>query len=212
MGSRLEYLEEIQLIRERKRMEELEYLPLKRALAQEVAYNSILVQKRKELHKNVADSIERIFDERLHEFYGMLAFHYSQADDLDNAESTQSGRRIMKSSASSEALRYYRNALELPQKTWRQGRSRKSGHAGEEYCLALFNRGQYSESVEYFDKALAFLNPTIPKNPIIKALKFGASFIHFLVAFYLPFLKWKTLNGQGNYKFIFQKNPSPRGY
>ena len=49
MDSRLEYLEEIQLIRERKRIEELEYL-FKHALAQEVAYDSILVQRRKELH------------------------------------------------------------------------------------------------------------------------------------------------------------------
>ena len=47
---RLGYLKEIQLIRERKRMEELEYL-FKHALAQEAAYESILIQRRKELHQ-----------------------------------------------------------------------------------------------------------------------------------------------------------------
>ena len=56
------------LIREQQRMEELEYL-FKHALAQEAAYDSILHQKRKDLHLQVARSIEKVFDERLHEFY-----------------------------------------------------------------------------------------------------------------------------------------------
>jgi predicted ATPase len=72
--ARLSYLEEIQILRERLRMGELEYL-FKHALAQEVAYGSILPLKRKELHLAVARSIEKVFDERLHEFYGMLAYH-----------------------------------------------------------------------------------------------------------------------------------------
>ena len=49
IDKRLGYLEDIQLIRERKRMDELEYL-FKHALAQEAAYESLLIQKRKELH------------------------------------------------------------------------------------------------------------------------------------------------------------------
>ena len=80
IGTRLNYLKTIQLIRERRRMGELEYL-FKHALAQEAAYESILMQKRKEIHLKVAQSIEMVFKERLHEFYGMLAFHYSKGDD-----------------------------------------------------------------------------------------------------------------------------------
>ncbi|NIN01659.1 MAG: hypothetical protein GTO24_27240, partial [candidate division Zixibacteria bacterium] len=48
-------MKEIQLIRERRRMGELEYL-FKHALAQEAAYESILPLKRKELHRKVAGS------------------------------------------------------------------------------------------------------------------------------------------------------------
>ncbi len=44
-------------------MEEVEYL-FKHALVQEVAYQSILHQKRMELHLKVANSIEKIFNER----------------------------------------------------------------------------------------------------------------------------------------------------
>jgi predicted ATPase len=85
IDDRLSYLKEIQLIRERRRMEEVEYL-FKHALAQEAAYESILVQKRKELHLKTADSIEKIFNERLHEFYGMLALHYSRGENIDKSE------------------------------------------------------------------------------------------------------------------------------
>ncbi len=199
MDSRLEYLEEIQLIRERKRMEELEYL-FKHALAQEVAYDSILVQRRKELHKSVADSIEKVFNERLHEFYGMLAYHYSQAEDLDKTEEylIKAGEESLKSSASAEALYYYQQALELYLgKYGDKADPEKVAMLEKNIALALFNRGQLAESVPYFDKVLTFYGVTIPKNPIIKALKAGANFFDFFIAIYFPSLKWK-------------KEPSPK--
>jgi class 3 adenylate cyclase/tetratricopeptide (TPR) repeat protein len=193
MDSRLEYLEEVQLIRERKRMDELEYL-FKHALAQEVAYDSILVQRRKELHKNVADSIEKVFNERLHEFYGMLAYHYSQAEDLDKTEEylIKAGEESLKASASSEALNYYQQALDLYlRKYGDKADPEKIAMLEKNIALALFNRGQLAESVEYFDKVLAFYGVTIPKNPIIKVLKAGVGFFALLVGIYLPFLKWR---------------------
>jgi len=199
MDSRLEYLEEIQLIRERKRMEELEYL-FKHALAQEVAYDSILVQKRKELHKSVADSIEKVFNQRLHEFYGMLAYHYSQAEDLDKTEEylIKAGEESLKSSASAEALHYYQQALELYlRKFGDKADPERVAMLEKNIALALFNKGQHAESVPYFDKVLAFYGVTFPKNPIAKALKICASFFAFLVSIYLPSLKWK-------------KDPTPR--
>ena len=193
MDSRLEYLEEIQLIRERKRMEELEYL-FKHALAQEVAYDSILVQRRKEIHRSVADSIEKVFSERLHEFYGMLAYHYSQAEDLDKTEEylIKAGEESLMSSASAEALHYFQQALDLYLgKYGDKTDPEKVATLEKNIALSLHNRGQYAESVEYFDKVLAFYGETVPKNPISKALKFGAGFSALIVSIYLPFLKWR---------------------
>ena len=60
IDNKLAYLKDLQLIRDRMRMEELEYF-FKHALAQEAAYESTLLQQRKELHLKVAESIERIF-------------------------------------------------------------------------------------------------------------------------------------------------------
>ena len=193
MDSRLEYLEEIQLIRERNRMEELEYL-FKHALAQEVAYDSILVQRRKEMHKSVADSIEKVFNERLHDFYGMLAFHYSQAEDLDKTEEylIKAGEESLNASASSEALYYYQQALDLYLgKYGDKADPEKVAMLEKNIALALFNKGKHAESVPYFDKVLAFYGETVPKNPVSIALKFSAGFFAFLISIYLPFLRWR---------------------
>jgi class 3 adenylate cyclase/tetratricopeptide (TPR) repeat protein len=193
MDNRLEYLEEIQLIRERKRMEELEYL-FKHALAQEVAYDSILLQRRKELHKNVANSIEKVFNERLYEFYGMLAYHYSQAEDLGKTEEylIKAGEESLKASASAEALHYCQQALELYlRKSGDKAEPAKVAMMEKNIALALYNRGHYAESVPYFDKVLAFYGETTPRYQITKALKLAVSFLTLLSALYLPFFYWK---------------------
>ena len=133
IDSRLSYLKKIELIQERRRMGELEYL-FKHALAQEAVYESILIPKRKELHLKVADSIEKVFSERLHEFYGMLAYHYSRAENHEKAEEylIKAGEEALKSSASIEALNYYKGALELY--------VRQHGDAGDPNKLAMLEK------------------------------------------------------------------------
>ena len=94
-------------------MEELEYL-FKHALVQEAAYSTILHKRREILHKKVARCIENVFAEKLHEFYGMLAYHYGQGGDFEKAEKymIQAGEQALKSSASSEALQLYQQGLQ----------------------------------------------------------------------------------------------------
>jgi class 3 adenylate cyclase/tetratricopeptide (TPR) repeat protein len=199
IDDRLSYLKEIELIRERRRMEELEYL-FKHALAQEAAYESILPQKRKELHLKVADSIEKIFSEKLHEFYGMLAYHCSRGENLDKAEEylLKAGEEALKSSASNEALHYYEEALNLYlQKDPGQTDPEKAAMLEKNIALALYNRGQYAEAVEYFDKALNYYWGKLPQNVVSTLFKFSSAFLHFLITVYLPSLK-------------FRKAPTPR--
>lgn len=193
IDNRLSYLKLIELIREQQRMEELEYL-FKHALAQEAAYDSILHQKRKDLHLQVARSIEKVFDERLHEFYGMLALHYIKGEDDEKAAYylIKAGEEAMKASASSEALNYYQEGLKLYLQANRDTADlEKLAMLKKNIALALFNKGQYAESIEYFDNALSFYGVDVPKHPISTALKFSTSFFAFLIGFYLPFLKWK---------------------
>jgi class 3 adenylate cyclase len=156
IDAKISYLKEVQLIRQGKRMDEIEYL-FKHALAQEATYESILVQKRKELHRKVAESIERVFLERLHEFFGMLAYHFSQGDNLEKAEEymIKAADEALKSSASSEAINYYKHVLDLYSRQYGDKvDSSKIALLEKNIALALLYRGNYVESVVYYDRAM----------------------------------------------------------
>lgn len=204
IDARLTYLQEIQLLRERLRMGELEYL-FKHALAQEVAYESILPVKRKELHLTVAQSIEKIFEERLYEFYGMLAYHYCQAESLEEAEECliKAGEEALRSAASDEALHYYDEALQLYlKKSGKDAHPEKVAMLEKNIALALYNRGQHPEAIKYFDKALDFYWRKLPKNPVFVAIKLLSAFVHFLVALYLPFLKFRNTPSERDIEIV----------
>ena len=200
LDGRLSYLMDIQLIRERRSMGELEYL-FNHALAQEVAYESILPMRRKELHFKVANSIETAFSERIHEFQGMLAYHYSRAESLEKAEECliKAGEEALKSSASNEALHYYQEALSIYRRL--QGERvdpEKVAMLEKNIGLALFNRGHYSEAVEHFDKALDYYWGKLPKNALSIALRFLSSFATFLLALYFPSFWFKRFPTQND--------------
>jgi tetratricopeptide (TPR) repeat protein len=193
LDNRLTYLKDIQLIREQHRSKELEYL-FNHALAQEAAYESILLQKRKAIHLQVAQSIEKVFKERLCEFYGMLALHYSKGEDYEKTEHylIKAGEEAIRSSASSEAIEYYQEALHLYLKQYGDDAdARKVAMMESNIALALHNRGQFFEAGEFFDKALSFYGETSPKNIFSAALKFTVCFSHFFISLYLPSLKFK---------------------
>src|SRR5262249_25540806 len=57
----------------------------KHALTQDVAYASLLVQRRRELHRLVGLAIEELYADRLPEHYEMLAHHFSRAEEWERA-------------------------------------------------------------------------------------------------------------------------------
>ncbi len=188
---RLSYLKEIQLIKERKRMEEIEYL-FKHALAQEAAYQSILDQKRRKLHLKVADSIESVFREKLREFYGMLAYHYSQGENLDKAEEylIKAGEEALRSAASSEALYYYQQGLKLYLKKYGvKTDPEKLTKFEKNIALALFNKGQYENALKYYDIVLERWGEKSPKSKIIMDVKIIFNLLSVIANLYLPVRK-----------------------
>ena len=71
-------LQRQELIRERARIPELEYI-FKHELTREAAYNGILKRQRPVLHCQVAETLERLFPDRLDEMAGLLAHHWEHA-------------------------------------------------------------------------------------------------------------------------------------
>jgi inosine-uridine nucleoside N-ribohydrolase len=84
LGKLLQDLKVLELIYERSLFPELAYM-FKHALTQDVAYNTLLIQRRKDLHRMVAMAIEELYAERLAEFYEMLAYHYEKAEVWEKA-------------------------------------------------------------------------------------------------------------------------------
>ena len=58
---------------------DFEYM-FKHAVTQEIAYNSLLVSTRTELHRHSAEAIELLFPDRLDELASILAMHFKRAD------------------------------------------------------------------------------------------------------------------------------------
>ena len=106
-------LKAIELIYEKSLFPELAYM-FKHALTHEVAYNSLLVQRRKELHGTIARAVEDLYAERLAEQYEMLAYHFGRADDTDKAFEylIKAAQKAASAFANREAVALYDQALE----------------------------------------------------------------------------------------------------
>lgn len=113
IDSRLLQLENAQLVR-RLTEEELAFI-FKHALTQEAAYESLLLKKRSDIHRMVAQSCERLYADRLDEFAAILARHYDLAGDKIKAGqySIRAGDVAERLLAHVEAVAHYSRALEL---------------------------------------------------------------------------------------------------
>jgi class 3 adenylate cyclase/tetratricopeptide (TPR) repeat protein len=107
-------LQDMELIYEKCLFPELEYI-FKHALTQEVAYNSLLIKKRKETHERVGQAIEQIYEDRMEEFYEMLAYHYSISENTQKAYEylKLSGDKAAKNYANWEAVRFYKETIRV---------------------------------------------------------------------------------------------------
>ena len=112
LKSHLVNLQGLEFIYEKRLFPELEYI-FKHALTQEVAYNSLLLKRRREIHGKIGGAIEEIYSDRLEEFYEMLAYHYSNSDNLGKAVEylKLSGDKAMKTYSPIEAFHFYRDAI-----------------------------------------------------------------------------------------------------
>ena len=107
-------LQDLEFIYEKAIFPELEYI-FKHALTQEVAYNSLLIKKRKETHEKVGQAIETIYAERLEEFYEMLAYHYALSENSQKAVQylKLSGDKAAQNYSNWEAVRFYKETIRI---------------------------------------------------------------------------------------------------
>ena len=110
----LSRLRDAEFIYEQPAFPEPDYV-FKHALTQEVAYNSLLVERRKVLHERAAKAIETIFHSRLEDQYSELASHYSRSGNTQKAVDylQLAGQQAVQRSANAEAINHLTTALKL---------------------------------------------------------------------------------------------------
>ena len=105
-------LKAIELIYDKSGSPELAYM-FKHALTHDVAYNSLLIQRRKDLHGAIGSAIEELYAQRLAEHYEVLAHHFSKAEVWAKALEylTKAAEKAVRAFANLEAVALYDQAL-----------------------------------------------------------------------------------------------------
>ncbi len=163
----LEELTAQELIRHVRMLPESAYM-FKHILMQGVVYETILLHQRRVLHGIVARAIEKLYADRLLEFLGLLAHHYSRAQENEKAVEYNviAGKRAKDSFANQEAISFYKAALMHVEQilygknekadTWRDSAMQTQESMGD----LLDITGKHEEARAAYQKAL----PLVPEN------------------------------------------------
>ena len=103
-----------EFIYEKSLFPEIEYI-FRHTLTQEVAYNSLLIKNRKKIHEKIGRAIEQIYQDRLEEFYEILAYHYAKSESSEKAYHylKLSGKKATRNYSNWEAFCFYREAIDV---------------------------------------------------------------------------------------------------
>jgi len=90
----------------------------KHALTRDVAYDSLLLKRKQEIHENMGNAIEELYAEGLEQFYEILAYHYARTENLEKTYQylKLSGEKANRNFANWEAYRYCKEAIEILKK------------------------------------------------------------------------------------------------
>ena len=112
--SRLSRLKDSEFLYERGIYPETSYT-FKHALTQEVAYNSLLLKRRKEIHEKIGVAIEELYFERLEEYCELLAYHYVRSDNKEKAVEylILANQKAVRTNAVEQAKPHFDEAMKL---------------------------------------------------------------------------------------------------
>jgi tetratricopeptide (TPR) repeat protein len=159
-------LQHKEFLYEQPALPEVEYI-FKHALVQEAAYGSILAERRRGIHRRVADAIERLFGDRLDEFASLLAYHYTRAEHWEKAQEYlfKAGNQAGRMAADTEALEHFRQAEAAYLKAFGDRLSSlQRASLARNIGAALYGTGHYEQAHEQFRRALLQLGLHYPTS------------------------------------------------
>jgi len=139
--SQVQYLAETSLI-EPVRSE----YAFRHVLIQEAAYESILMKKRAELHRRIAETLEEIHSIRLEEYAPLIANHFYSAQDSRSLKyDLMAGKKAASLYANTDAITHFARALEV---------ARRNNSDNETMASIYSQLGQAFELTGQYDHAL----------------------------------------------------------
>jgi len=150
-------LKSLEFLYERAALVDVEYV-FKHALTQDVAYESMLQARRRELHARIGAAIEELYADRLEERVEELAHHFTRGEVWDRAARyvRQAGDRAAALCVDAKAVEFYEAALEV---LARLPATVETGRLGIDVRLALraplWRAGRLDRLFEIFKEAEA---------------------------------------------------------
>jgi oligopeptide transport system substrate-binding protein len=148
----LSELQRLDLVVEQRRRPAPEYR-FRHGLVQEVAYARLLEPKRRKLHKQVGEALERLDPDAAEDRYDLLARHFAEADEPEKAASylLKAGDAARALYADEEALERYRHARPFLR---RLGDERRERDTLFKIALAHHLAFDFEEAEAAYDEAL----------------------------------------------------------
>jgi class 3 adenylate cyclase/tetratricopeptide (TPR) repeat protein len=138
-------------------------------LIQEAAYDSILMKKRVDLHKQIGQSLEELQADRIEEFAPVLAHHfYTGQDERSLKYDLLAGDKAARLYANPEAATHYGRALEVAKR-----RGREKSEVIEIFSKlggALELSGRYEQALTTYEELQAFGREQKDRSIELKAL------------------------------------------
>ena len=144
-------LKALELVHEKAYFPELAYI-FNHALTHDVAYSTLLGERRRALHRLVAAAAEELYADRLPEQYEILAHHYYEGGGWEKAFEylTRAGHKAAAAFANQQSLDFYARAIEVGE--------RLGGDALQAVASLAARRGYLNFTIGRFADALVDMN------------------------------------------------------
>ncbi len=127
-------------------------------MTREVAYETLLYAERRDLHRRIAQAIEKQ-DIHIDDYVESLAEHYSLAEEWTAAlpYHLQAGQRAQSIYANQDAIHRYRQALQVAAHV--PGSQEQQWLAHDRLCQIFITIGEYDQAIQHNDAALSLVLP-----------------------------------------------------
>jgi class 3 adenylate cyclase/tetratricopeptide (TPR) repeat protein len=164
-------LQTLELIYQQGLLPEPAYI-FKHAMIQDVAYNSLLLRQRRELHRAVGAALEELYPERLAEHYAELAHHFTQGEEWEKAMeySVLAGDRAAEAFANAEAKAHYTRALQAAVRVTPSLEPGAMAHLHAKHGAVLRVLVEYEGAEAAYQQALELIRQTVDRRGEIDIL------------------------------------------